>query len=183
MENCLDSPKLKVDVSRLVRGTVTEDDFEATLRLALTDEGLCLTESGDPFHLRLKLARLHGGIRVYGQVTGALSLECSRCLERFAFPVHLAVDEIYRLGMEAAGRQVVSEDDSYEVHEGILDLNPALNDTVMLAVPMKPLCRPDCRGLCPECGANLNAETCDCVTEEIDPRLEVLRRFLDREQG
>ncbi len=188
MENCLDSPKLKIDVQRLVRGILDRDDFDATLRLALAEDGLCPTESGDPFHISLVLERFHGGIRVHGPVIGALGLQCSRCLDKFDQPVHLDIDEVYRLpdGVVAAkmkGSSEVVEDDSYQVREGVLDLNPALNDAIMLSLPMKPLCIPECRGLCPSCGVNLNVESCACVTEEIDPRLEVLRRLLDRDQG
>lgn len=188
MENCLDSPKLKKDAQRLVRGVLERDDFEATLRLALTGAGLCLAEDGDAFRVSLVLERLHGGIRIHGTVKGTLTMECSRCLERFGQPVDLSIDEVYRLqegpatARPPASSEVV-EDDSYEVREGILDLNSALNDAIMLSVPMKPLCRPDCKGLCASCGGNLNVEDCDCVTEGIDPRLEMLRRFLDRDQG
>lgn len=188
MENCLDSPKLKIDVQRLVRGVLDRDDFEATLQLALTDDGVCLAENGDPFHVSITLDRLHGGIRVEGKVEGALDMECSRCLERFKFPVELYIDEVYRLPEgQASTRPLPSsevvEDDSYQVREGILDLNPALNDAIILSVPMKPLCRDDCKGLCPLCGNNRNTDECDCVDEDIDPRLEVLKRLLDRDQG
>jgi uncharacterized protein len=188
MENCLDSPKLKIDVLRLVRGLLEQDNFEATLRLALTDAGLCPAEEGDTFHVSLVLERLHGGIRVHGTVKGTVTMECSRCLERFGQTVNLNIDEVYRLQEGPApirppASSEVVEDDSYVVYEGILDLNAALSDAIMLSVPMKPLCRQDCKGLCASCGGNLNVEDCDCVTEEIDPRLAVLRRLLDRDQG
>ena len=188
MENCLDSPKLRIDVLRLVRGILERDDFEATLRLALTDEGLCPAEDGDIFQVSLVLERLHGGIRAHGTVKGSIAMECSRCLERFSQPIDLKFDEVYRLQEGPApakppASSEVLEDDSYVVYEGILDLNPALNDAIMLSVPMKPLCREDCKGLCVSCGVNLNAEDCDCVPEELDPRLEVLRSLLDRDQG
>ncbi len=187
MDECLNSPKLKIDVGRLIRGILDRDDFDATLRLALTETGLCPADSGDIFRIHLELERLHGGIRVHGMVKGALKMECSRCLKSFEQPVVINMDEVYRLG---EGSEVVRhissemvEDDSYRVRDGILDLNPALNDAIMLAVPMKPLCRPDCQGLCPICGADGNLQGCECVEEDIDPRLEVLKRLLDREQG
>ncbi len=187
MDDCLNSPKLKIDVGRLIGGVLDRDDFEATLRLAITDEGLCLADNGDPFRVRLELERLHGGIRVHGTVKGTVAMECSRCLEPFEQPLVVNLDEVYRFtDAQETARHVSSErveDDSYRVQEGILDLNQALNDAITLAVPMKPLCLPDCRGICPLCGVNRNLQGCECVEEEIDPRLEVLKRLLDREQG
>ncbi|NIV30868.1 MAG: DUF177 domain-containing protein, partial [Anaerolineae bacterium] len=53
-----------------------------------------------------------------------------------------------------------------------------LREQAWLAIPMKPLCRADCKGLCPQCGATLNLESCACETERIDPRLELLKDLL-----
>ena len=61
-----------------------------------------------------------------------------------------------------------------------IDLGQLVLEQFYLAVPMKPLCRESCRGLCPECGTNLNTGTCSCVREWVDPRLESLRALLDK---
>jgi uncharacterized protein len=75
----------------------------------------------------------------------------------------------------------VPEDDEYLIEEGTIDLNVLVNDAVILNLPIKHLCSPECRGLCPYCGANLNRGDCGCRVEEIDPRLEVLRKLLEEE--
>ena len=62
---------------------------------------------------------------------------------------------------------------------GYIDLAPLVRELAMLDMPMQPLCRPDCHGLCMTCGQNLNEKDCDCETEEIDPRLVALRDLLD----
>lgn len=59
-----------------------------------------------------------------------------------------------------------------------IDLSPDLRENLLLALPMKALCRDDCRGLCPHCGANLNEETCNCHQQQIDPRWEKLKTLL-----
>ena len=67
-------------------------------------------------------------------------------------------------------------DDKHE-----LDLEPAIREYGLLALPMKPLCRTDCRGLCPRCGVNQNFEACACILDEPDERLAVLRALLSDE--
>ncbi len=62
-----------------------------------------------------------------------------------------------------------------------LDITEDIRDMVILSLPMKPLCSDTCKGLCPKCGTNLNEEKCNCVLEEIDPRLEKLREFVPKE--
>ncbi|MBI3177711.1 MAG: DUF177 domain-containing protein, partial [Chloroflexi bacterium] len=62
---------------------------------------------------------------------------------------------------------------------GFLDLAPVLREDLWLAMPQYPLCRPDCRGLCPNCGQNWNDGPCNCANEDINPRLEVLKKLLD----
>jgi uncharacterized protein len=62
-----------------------------------------------------------------------------------------------------------------------VDLNELIREQFYLALPMKPLCTEECRGLCPQCGANLNTDTCDCATEWVDPRLAALKNITTRE--
>jgi uncharacterized protein len=69
-------------------------------------------------------------------------------------------------------------DPIYFIDEGWLDLRKPLREQILLAMPMHLLCRPDCKGLCPNCGQNLNEGPCQCSTENIDPRLAVLKKLL-----
>ena len=79
-------------------------------------------------------------------------------------------------GVEA----VADEDDQVEFFENNrIDLGPLIREQLMMAVPMKGLCREECRGLCPICGQDLNQGTCQCQVEETDPRLAVLRDLLE----
>lgn len=124
----------------------------------------------------IQVIRVQGGLLVQGTVESQLLLECVRCLEPFVFPTVLELEETFRLpgASPRPGTCAVGDD-------GWLDLTPLLREQCWLAIPMKPLCHPDCRGLCPRCGVNLNFESCACKDVKIDPRLASLKELLQRE--
>jgi DUF177 domain-containing protein len=117
--------------------------------------------------------------RLVGRVQTTLELPCSRCLEGFRWPIDAAFDLRYQPHAvnTGEGEREIEEDDLttafYERDE--IDLGQLMREQFYLALPMKPLCREDCRGLCATCGANLNHGACGCKTESIDPRLAVLK--------
>jgi uncharacterized protein len=119
--------------------------------------------------------------RLVGRVQTTLELPCSRCLEGFRWPIDAAFDLRYQphAANTGEGERAIEEDDLttafYERDE--IDLGQLMREQFYLALPMKPLCRDDCRGLCPTCGANLNHGACGCKTEWEDPRLGVLKKL------
>jgi uncharacterized protein len=113
------------------------------------------------------------------------TLGCSRCLEPFALPLHLHFDLLYtpRPEQVSAGESRVDEEEFTVVHfdGGRIDLDALLAEQIYLGLPLKPLCREDCRGLCPRCGTNLNQGSCECPTgPEPDPRLSPLKALVER---
>ena len=114
----------------------------------------------------LKLTRMREGVLAEGEVTSTLSLICSRCSEPFAYPIREAFSVYYQKpGMGAAEEEVelTAEDlDTDFLVEGRLDLTALLRQNLLLALPVQPLCREDCQGLCPGCGANRNEGACRC---------------------
>lgn len=127
--------------------------------------------------------------RVTGCATTRLELVCSRCAEPFEIPVD-ARFELRYLPVPEPGAEdekddkEIAEDDlaTSFYSEGSLDILDLLREQFQLALPMKPLCAEPCRGLCPECGANLNRTTCDCKPAWDDPRLAPLKGLLNREK-
>jgi uncharacterized protein len=122
-----------------------------------------------------------GRYRLAGHLSGELELSCGRCLEPFRLPVSSDFDLRYvpRTENTGEGEEEVEEDDlstAYYDNEEI-DLRGLIMEQFQLALPMKPLCREDCRGLCPNCGTNLNTDTCECETQWSDPRLDVLKQL------
>jgi uncharacterized protein len=123
---------------------------------------------------------------VSGRFSTRLGLVCSRCLEPFEVPVEASFDLRYVPQAENTGdgeREIVEEDLTTAYYrEGTLDIGELLHEQFELALPMKPLCEEACRGLCPECGTNLNRARCDCAPRWEDPRLAPLKGLLDREK-
>jgi DUF177 domain-containing protein len=121
-----------------------------------------------------------GRYRVAGNLTAELELTCSRCLEPFTLPVVTDFDLRYvpRTENVGEGEKEVEEDDLttafYENDQ--IDLGQLIMEQLQLALPMKPLCSEACKGLCPQCGTNLNIGTCDCSQTWEDPRLAVLKQ-------
>ena len=132
-----------------------------------------------------RLIRTDEGVWVEGSLDATAEAECSRCLVPFGLWVTVKLDEVFLLTLDIqTGRRVKPEEDA-EAHFAIdehhtLDLTEAVRQYTIAAMPLKPLCRAHCQGLCPQCGTNLNEETCAC-TPPMDPRWEPLKRFLASE--
>jgi uncharacterized protein len=118
----------------------------------------------------LRLSRNSRGVLVQGKLETQILGECVRCLEPIATSVELELEELF--SYPPSSETPYSVDDT-----GILDLAPLIREEAILAVPMGALCRPDCAGLCLDCGQNLNEGTCDCESDDIDPRLAILRQL------
>ncbi len=113
------------------------------------------------------------GFRVSGTVKVRRSFVCDRCLKECSERVTYDFSEDFR----RPDGQTFGDGES--VFEGeALDIAPLVHDTVLTAQPMQNLCRPDCRGLCPRCGVDLNERDCGCDRRPIDPRLAALEQLL-----
>jgi uncharacterized protein len=124
--------------------------------------------------------------RLTGRVTATLELECGRCVEPFTIPVDASFDLRYvpQTANKGAGQREIGEDDLATAYyrDGVLDLVELVREQFQLALPMKPLHDEACRGLCPECGANLNRTDCGHSPTWEDPRLAALKGLLTRDR-
>jgi len=132
-----------------------------------------------PVDLAFDIHKDKSEFHLVGTVKTTLELPCSRCLEPFLWPVDASFDLRYHPHAEnrGEGEREVQEDDlstAYYSNDEI-DLEQLMKEQLQLALPMKPLCADDCKGLCPVCGTNLNRETCSCDRTWEDPRLAALR--------
>lgn len=100
-----------------------------------------------------------------------ISYRCSRCLTVFPTGLKSDIDELFTERMDK------SDEDIHLVTEWVV-LDPYVEEAAQLALDIQPLCKPDCKGLCPTCGQDLNTGTCSCKDESVDPRLEALRDLL-----
>ena len=138
-----------------------------------------------PVHLAFDLFKDGSQFHLVGRVEGTLTLACGRCLEEMTLPLDVPFDLLYLPHKDNAGEgEVEVEDDDLTVayyRDDEIDLGQLVVEQLLLALPMKPLCRESCRGLCPECGTNLNTATCSCVRAWTDPRLDSLKSLLDKD--
>jgi uncharacterized protein len=129
-----------------------------------------------------RLMREPDGVLVVGALVAPLSLQCARCLAAVEQEVAFEIVETFRPTVELPGGPPPCRDREDEatliddLH--VLDLTEVVRQAVLLAVPTRPLCRPDCRGLCARCGADLNQAACACEPEP-DPRWDALRSILE----
>ena len=138
-----------------------------------------------PVDLRMKIHKDKDRFRLVGTLNTALELPCSRCVEPYELPVDVPFDLHYLPMSENAGdEREVEEDDLSEAFykDDTIDLRQLMEEQFYLTLPMKPLCRTDCKGLCPNCGTNLNVQTCDCQVRWEDPRLAGLKALMNRDK-
>jgi uncharacterized protein len=115
------------------------------------------------------------GILLTGRAEAETELQCARCLTRFSSPMTLDLCELFVApGHEAA------EEDAFRIEGGEIDVGEMMREGLTLALPLNPLCREDCKGLCARCGTDLNVGACDCTDDEVDPRWAALSGLRDR---
>jgi uncharacterized protein len=137
-----------------------------------------------PVALEFDIHKDKDKFRLEGHLRTELELPCSRCLEPYRFVIDADFDQRYLPASAASSDpdREVQEDDletSYYSDDQI-DLAELMREQFYLALPMKPLCHDDCRGLCPQCGTNLNTGTCDCSPVWEDPRLAALKAIKEK---
>jgi len=134
-----------------------------------------------PLEVTATAELLEGQIRIEGQLETKIEMVCARCLETVVEEVSRNFDLFYApMPKDTKHKEDRLKDDDTEIgfFEGDgLFLADVLREQVLLALPLKVICRSDCRGLCPNCGANLNHEECRCETHATDPRLAPLARL------
>ena len=167
-------------------------DFEERVAPGVIDFGPELRQSGDLGAAgRAQLVREHHGkhqlindIRIAGDLQTRFELSCARCLEPITQDIARKFDLLYRPQGSDAGKEEMSvtaaeAEVSYYQGEGLL-LEDVLREQVLLAVPLKAICREDCRGLCSHCGQNLNQRQCACAEPVEDPRWEALKDIREK---
>jgi len=161
-----------VNAAELLRRPGIERDIETSLttaELGLDDERFIPDEL---IQASLKLESLSDGIVVVGQIDVPWHGTCRRCLKVLAEHEISTVDELYQT--------VVTNPDAFEIIGDQLDLTSMVRELALLDAPQSPLCKPDCAGLCPICGTDLNTATCDCVAPVLGSPFDALNALRDR---
>jgi uncharacterized protein len=131
------------------------------------DPGVKITDDSvikPPISLQLDINRKEDEILLAGKVNAIIEIPCSRCLETFPQALETPLTLILRFS-NTSEPQDMDEDDVMFLNpkQPIFDLDPRVIELLALEVPIKPLCREECRGICPQCGKNINFEKCICT--------------------
>ncbi len=124
-------------------------------------------ETPSPFLLTLDIYNSSDSYILSGELKGKLILSCSRCLEKFDHHISVNLEKEF------------SKDEIDD--PAALDLTDFYIENILLTIPIKPICDEDCKGLCPQCGQNLNENECNCEQEFVDLRLARLKDFFDED--
>jgi uncharacterized protein len=168
---------MQINVAQQLKSAIgTTRDYEVSETIDVTGDG-----NGSLVQGKVSLIRTDRGILVKGKLEADVALSCSRCLNLFNCPITLNIEEEYFPTIDmASGASLPLPDEPgsftiSERHE--LDLAEAMRQSALLAIPMKPLCREDCAGLCSNCGHNLNQGPCSCPPQGAGSTL------IDKEKG
>jgi uncharacterized protein len=161
------------NVAELLRRPASRRD----VRLAVPADGRVVVgearvPEGAPVEIDVELESLTDGIVVSGRLEAPWESVCRRCLGPAAGSIVVEVRELYQAHP--------TSDEAYPIEDDQLDLAPMVRESLMLDLPLAPVCRADCAGLCPTCGADLNVGDCGCDRTPPDPRWAVLEQLRGR---
>ena len=166
--------------------------FEETIAAGAIDygsgirqlEGLAVSGRADLLTENRGAHQLIHDIRLRAGFAGNFEMPCARCLDPVAQRLEEQFDLLFRpTGVDAAGAEHAISTSDTEIgyyDEGRLALEDVLREQVLLSLPPRALCRPDCKGLCPRCGSNRNSEFCACETSQMDARWTALADLRSR---
>lgn len=140
----------------------------------------------EPLQISLRAIRIHDLVQVEGRVDTLVQLSCSRCLKEFETPLTVPFSLTYSRELpapaadseEEEGVELSAEEMGLIPYQGEqIDLREALQEQVLMGLPIQPLCQEACRGLCPQCGADLSSGDCNCESPDALNRFAVLKNF------
>ncbi len=161
---------MQINVSQLLQAPIgATRDYQIDELVDMAIDGNARLVQGN-----IRLTRTSRSILVKGALLAEVELTCSRCLRPFASTLSLKFEEEFIPTIDVLSGAPLpppEEPGAFTIDKHhIIDLTEAIRQYTVLAIPMKPLCRKDCAGICPKCGQNLNTGPCACPTHAIDPR-------------
>lgn len=143
--------------------------FEGTYDLGILKTGPDLYEFDGPLTWQIVLSNTGGALLVTGTVEGSAKTSCARCLAPFGFPITGEIEGYYLLAQDEDAPEDMDDDEfEYLPEDKVIDLGPLIKAAVLLELPLVPLCDDDCKGICPNCGVDLNVGPCSCEEKRAD---------------
>ncbi len=166
---------MKIDVSDLTKRKSARKDLDISIDLDGFNYGEEYIKLLSPIKFKGALTFLENLLELQGQLQCILELTCSRCLSKFPMELDIPVQEKLSIQMDTADE----DEDIIFLESDILDVTEIMLENIILYLPIKRLCKEDCKGLCQQCGTDLNSSSCNCESDDIDPRLAKLKDFFD----
>jgi uncharacterized protein len=157
-------------------------DFESDpSSIDLLEEGIGFEGS---IHVHLSVSKQQEMVFVRGQARTHLLLECGLCLKKFTSPLNLGIHAEYLPSQSLPAQEeheLQPEEMDVVFYSGdTIQFGDLIREQIILAIPMHPLCTPNCQGLCPRCGQDRNKEVCQCQEKDADPRFSVLKNYFKK---
>jgi uncharacterized protein len=168
---------MRFNVAQLLKGgTGSSRRYQIREGIEDLDPELVIRE---PLVGQIEMVRTADGILVRGELTTVVELQCDRCLDPLIQGVEFKIEEEFHptIDMSTGAPLPYDEEETRIDEHHILDLTELIRQSIFLALPMHPVCRLDCLGLCDRCGQNLNEGPCGCEESTVDPRLEILKKI------
>ena len=170
---------MELNVRKILSGEVNELDISYTLDKSVLPEYDDVKYTDD-IKVKGKFTNNGGHMSLSLLCSLKYTANCARCLSYVDGEFSI---DFYKTVCNEGELQNQDDDDYAEIHDGTLDIDEAIIESVIINFPTKILCSEECKGLCPKCGINLNTGSCTCVTKEIDPRLAPLLKFFDNDDS
>ncbi len=162
-----------LDLSPIINNEGKRLELDTVLDFGQTDCGICFKT---PASLKGTLLNIGGSLELSAVAAATLECICDRCLETFEKPIEYSFEEVLKKedvnGEDENPDAIYFQGNSVEIDEIVLN-------NIILSLPIKNLCSEDCKGLCPDCGQNLNLGECSCDTRATDPRFDALDKFFE----
>lgn len=163
---------MKIEIQDLLIGKSDYKNVSEDISLATIDFNNNEYAFEGPIHIEGTLNKIEDGVVFKGNILAKVKTVCSRCLDEIVKDLNIDFEEEFKKSQDELG---------YKINDNYIDITKLIEDNILLNVPLKTLCSESCKGLCPVCGTNLNKSTCSCDTQIIDPRLEKLKNFFNRD--
>lgn|SRR5690554_5836095 len=171
---------MKIDLSSFLDNANEIMYFDEKVKLEDLDLSNNKINIVEPIEYKGEIFKVDGEKIINIRISYKYKEICHRCLTPTTKNVETALSGKLVEGKKEENDKYDGYDELIFYEDDLLDLNDYVINQVVLSLPMKTLCSDDCKGLCPKCGADLNRSKCDCIHENIDPRLEKLKEFLPK---
>ncbi|WP_270563704.1 YceD family protein [Clostridium beijerinckii] len=167
---------MKVQISDIISGKDRSKKIDYIFDAPQFDFEGDIIKPIKPFEVVGKIASDGDILILNAKIKTDLEMICSRCLDTFIYPIDIDIEERFTTNRDSG------DDEAIVVMDDVLDITEIVESSIISTLPIKRVCKNDCKGLCQECGCNLNHNSCSCQKEDVDIRFEALKGLFDNKE-